>query len=259
MPLLLLLLCLISSAAPAQQAPSSSRVPQYGVFTHLDTSLPHSVLFIGNSYTYVNGGVDVHLRNLVHASDSTFQFATSSVAVGGYTLSNHWNYPPTRAAIASGQWDVVVLQEQSQRPAFEPDSFYIYARRLHTEILRAHSETAFYMTWGRQTGEPGFESLATAYETIGRGLGTMVVPVGRAWQRAISEDSKLNLYETDGSHPNPSGTYLTCCVFYAALFHRSPEGIPYVSDASISDSQRRFLQHVAWETVRSTRSLTRQR
>lgn len=215
------------------------------------SAVPHRVLFVGNSYTYVNGGVDVHMRNLYLTAHPDSLLETANVTVGGFTLGDHWHYAPTHTAIDSGNWDVVVLQEQSQRPVLEPDSFYYFARLLNGEILHANSETAFYMTWARQYDPPMIDSLAAAYDSIGHELGALVSPCGRAFQRVVEEDTTINLYDTDGSHPSVWGTYLVCCVFYAALVQESPVGVPYVNDARITEAQRLYLQSVAWETVRS--------
>jgi hypothetical protein len=213
------------------------------------SAVPHRILFVGNSYTYVNGGVDLHLMNLMRAARPDSFVQTTAIAQGGFTLGDHWLYNPTRTAISSGDWDVVVLQEQSQRPVLEPDSFYYFARLLNGEILRTYSETAFYMTWARQDDPPMIEPLAAAYDSMGRALGAQVAPCGRAFQRVAQEDTSIHLYDTDGSHPSVWGTYLAGCVFYATLVHESPEGIPYVSDPQITEAQRDYLQTVAWETV----------
>ena len=213
------------------------------------SAAPRSILFIGNSYTYVNGGVDVHLANLFHTAHPGSGVVTASVTVGGYTLGDHFAYGPTHTAIDSGGWDTVVLQEQSERPVLEPDSFFYYARLLNGEIVRVRSETAFYMTWARQNDPPMIEPLAAAYDSIGRELGAIVSPCGRAFQRVCEEDTTLCLYDSDGSHPSVWGTYLTCCVFYAALLQESPVGIGYVNDPQITMQQRTYLQSVAWETV----------
>ena len=70
-----------------------------------------SVLFIGNSYTYVNDLPNT-LRQLALSLGDTMTVASS--APGGYTLFQHSTYAPSLAAIESQQWDFVVLQEQSQ-------------------------------------------------------------------------------------------------------------------------------------------------
>ena len=36
----------------------------------------------------------------------------------------------------------------------------------------------------------------------------------------------LNLYDPDQSHPSPTGTYLSACVFFGVLTGKSPVGLP---------------------------------
>jgi hypothetical protein len=214
----------------------------------VDTRPALRILMIGNSYTAYNGGVNTHLlqmRNERYPESST---VIDAITYGGYTLENHWNTPSTIDSIEQGNWDVVVLQEQSMRPVTDPDSMFVYAR-LFDQLIHAHgAETGFFMTWARQNDPGMIVPLAAAYDSMRQELGALVAPVGLAWQRSIQEDSTLNLYDTDGSHPNVWGTYLTCCVFYAALWDENPVGIQYVNSTHITEEEREFLQTVAWET-----------
>ncbi len=54
------------------------------VFSACDRQASTRVLFIGNSYTFVNGGLDKQLRGLAPSIE------TASVTAGGYTLERHW-------------------------------------------------------------------------------------------------------------------------------------------------------------------------
>lgn len=62
--------------------------------------------------------------------------------------------------------------------------------------------------------------------TIGRELGTLVVPVGVAWRHALERMPDLRLHMEDQSHPTPAGTYLTAATFYAPLLDRAAAGLP---------------------------------
>ncbi|MCB0764529.1 MAG: hypothetical protein KDB84_07475, partial [Flavobacteriales bacterium] len=70
-----------------------------------------SVLFIGNSYTYVNDLPNTFRQLALSLGDTV---VVGSSAPGGYTLFQHSTYAPTLAAIASRPWDYMVMQEQSQ-------------------------------------------------------------------------------------------------------------------------------------------------
>jgi hypothetical protein len=221
-----------------------------GVFADTVWSAPpHRVLFVGNSYTYYNGGLNVHVDSLMRCADPAYPFTAAAVAFAGYTLADHWRDSVTHAAIDTGRWDLVVLQEQSTRPVSDPDSMFRYARLLNAEILATGAETAFFMTWARAYDPGMIEGLAAAYNRIGNELGAYVSPVGRAWQRSLAYDSTLRLHESDDSHPNVWGTYLSACVFFGVLKQESPVGLSYVNDPLITEQQRLFLQTVAWETV----------
>src|SRR4051794_38460671 len=71
------------------------------------------VLFIGNSYTFVNE-LPVMLAQLCKASDPQQPLKFREVVIGGATLETHWEQ--SKEALAAirgdGPWDVVVLQEQ---------------------------------------------------------------------------------------------------------------------------------------------------
>ena len=70
-----------------------------------------SVLFIGNSYTYVND-LPTMLRDL--SASLNKEVTIGSKTNGGFTFQNHANDPLTYAAINQNLWDVVVIQGQSQ-------------------------------------------------------------------------------------------------------------------------------------------------
>src|SRR4051812_21740267 len=78
------------------------------------------VLFIGNSYTYVNNMPGI-VADIASSMGDTLIWEME--AQGGFTLGAHFVSPMStaKAKIAAGGWDYVVLQEQSQVPAL-PDA-----------------------------------------------------------------------------------------------------------------------------------------
>jgi hypothetical protein len=206
------------------------------------------ILMIGNSYTAYNGGVNTHLLQMRNERQPESNTVINAITYGGYTLENHWNTPSTHDSIQQGNWDMVILQEQSTRSVNNPDLMFIYARLFDQEIRASGAGTGFFMTWAWQSNPGVIVPIAAAYDSMRHELGALVAPVGLAWQRSIQQDSTLNLYEPDGSHPNAWGTYLTCCVFYAAIWNENPVGIQYVISPHITDEEQEFLQTIAWET-----------
>lgn len=202
------------------------------------------VLFIGNSYTFYNKGVDHELKGLAPTAIAT------SVAKPGYSLEDHWNDGEAVSVIQDGPWDFVVLQEQSQRPALDQASFYNFARALDAEIRNSGAQTILMMTWERPDSVSAgvtTTNLAIAYDQVGRELGVKVAPVGLAFARSRIQRPDLRLYSDDG-HPTAYGTYLAACVLYGTVFGESPLGNPYVS-SGITPSDAAFLQQTAAETL----------
>jgi hypothetical protein len=91
------------------------------------------------------------------------------------------------------------------------------------------------------------ERLAYGYSEVGRQLNVRVVPVGRAWAEAIRRAPGFDLWADDGRHPSRRGSYLTACVFYAALADRSPVGNKFTGGLSFAEAT--FLQGVAWDVA----------
>src|SRR5690606_14119553 len=93
------------------------------------------VLFIGNSYTYSND-IPLMLKQLAAANGDTLVY--DQYVPGGYTLEWHTTDNQAIAKIQSDKWDIVVLQEQSQKPAYHPGDVaadvYPYARILDSII-----------------------------------------------------------------------------------------------------------------------------
>ncbi|MCX6163847.1 MAG: T9SS type A sorting domain-containing protein [Ignavibacteriae bacterium] len=231
-------------------------------YLYADTT---KVLFIGNSYTYVND-LPVLFKNL-SASGGEIVY-TDMQAPGGYTLENHLTTTATLDAIKRGIWNYVVLQEQSQTPVIEYlryHSMYPSAIKLDSIIkyYNQNANTVFFMTWGRKNGgqqcidtscSPVFinyfhmqDSLKSSYTKIASILSAMLSPAGEAWRTARLIKPYVNLWDADDSHPTLDGSYLTACVFYAKIFNQSPVGLIY--NAGLPDSSALFYQQCAWQTV----------
>lgn len=178
---------------------------------------PESILFIGNSYTYRNGGIDKHLDYLLAGTEHHNEEFIRRAAKGKYHLYTHWNDPETKLLFKSKKWDKIVLQEYSSGPLKETEEFQIYAKRWAKEIRKVNknAEIFLYSTWNYKNS-PGMEdSLHSEYTKLSKQIKASVVPVGMLWKQLRS---KINLYDSDGAHPNRKGTFVTACLFYERLF-----------------------------------------
>jgi hypothetical protein len=227
--------------------------------------LKKEVLFIGNSYTYVN-----NMPQLVEQIALSFgdTLVHDSSTPGGTTFNGHSNNAQTIAKINQQQWDYVVLQAQSQEPSFHPSQVatdtYPYAAQL-VDLIEANfscTEPLFFMTWGRKYGDQqncqfyppictyqGMQQrLRESYLEMAFTDSASCSPVGMAWKKSIALDSNLNLYSPDNSHPSIYGSYLAACTFYASIFKKSAVGSSFWPNA-IDSATAYSLQQIASNTV----------
>jgi hypothetical protein len=203
--------------SPIAEAPATPATPKLP---------PLRVLFVGNNYTFDNGGIPAALTAMAQAKDDREILAVSSVA-GGKTLQWHWEQGTARESIAHrGPWDYVVLQDFRTRPVNDPSAMFAYVRKFDELIRDAGAKTVLFMTWAKFNQPENEVVIAQAYDKIGRELGATVARVGPAWERVLDERPSIKLHMEDRSHPTPAGTYLAACVFYATLLNDSPVGLP---------------------------------
>ena len=207
------------------------------------------VVFLGNSYTSVN---DLPTMFTDLAWSGGHRVETAVRAPGGWTLRDHAHSPDTANLLTSSKWDFVVLQEQSEIPSVESlrqATMYPAARDLVPTIRDAGAEPIFFVTWAHRNGWPvnGLPDYATmqssidaAYLFIAGDQHAPVAPVGYTWENVFKQESNLDLWQDDGSHPTTKGTYLAACVFYASFFSESPVGLKFhagLADADVSQVQ----------------------
>jgi hypothetical protein len=155
--------------------------------------------------------------------------------------------------IQDGQYDAVVLQEQSTLPVKNAKRMHENVRLFDGAIKAVGAKTVLYMTWARRHAPESQEAITDAYTSIGRELGATVVPVGVAWQGFLGKQDEPALHDRDESHPSPAGSYLAACVFLIVLFDENPVGTGG-DVASVQEKDLARLQQTAWQTCKSMRS-----
>ena len=220
-----------------------------------DTSCTR-VLFIGNSYTFVNDLPNTFAK-LARSGGHKVEVGMS--AQGGWSLADHVGSTETLNLLDSAKWNFVVLQEQSEIPSVQQvrnQEMYPAARELVQKIKKIGATPIFFITWAHRDGMPengmnNYESMQsqinTGYMGIAQELNVSVAPVGSAWLAAVKEHPELSLWQGDGSHPTEQGTYLAACVFYAVIFHESPIGL--TDRTGLSRENAKTIQAIASEAV----------
>lgn len=229
------------------------------------------VLFLGNSYTYVNN-LPLLVHDLALAKGDTLVY--DSYSPGGYTFNNHSGDPMSLSKISAGNWDYVVLQAQSQEPSFSPgqvsNQTLPYAIKLDTTIKYYNpcAHTVFYETWGRKYGDASNcasyppvctytgmqDRLRDSYKLFADTVHDIMAPVGEAFRLAIATNTAIEFYWPDQSHPSLEGSYLAAAVFYETLFQKSVLSSTYspgIASATVS-----LLNSIAHQLVTDSMQLT---
>lgn len=191
------------------------------------TRLGRPVLFIGNSLTYTYD-LPLVVEALADSAGAP-PLAVATIAAPNAALSDHWaatGVSAARPTIARGGWEVVVLQ---QGPSSRDDSRALlrdYAGRFAAEIRAIGATPALYQVWPAEPNQADFPRALESYALAAGDVDGLLLPVGEAWLAAWRRDPDLALYDVDGLHQSPAGTYLAALTIVAQLTGRSPVGLP---------------------------------
>lgn len=207
------------------------------------------VLFIGNSLTYTNNLPGL-LENMLRQAGVAVG-RIELVALPNYGLQDHWVQGQSRAAIALGGWDVVVLQQGPSATEGRP-SLLEYSERFAEEIKAVGARPALYMVWPAAERSFDFDGVSDSYRTAAERVDGLLFPAGEAWRAAWRREPTLPLYSADEFHPGVLGTYLAALVIFEQLtgqdLHELPAVIPTTAgNVTLTPERARLLQEAAAE------------
>jgi beta-glucanase (GH16 family) len=267
-----------------------------------------TILFVGNSFTFGGdsppvqayrpetvtdlnhegiGGVPALFKSFTRQAGLAYDVSLETAA--GMNLDFHFEQ---KAALIASAWDHVVVQGYSTLDADAPgDAGKIidYSARLAQLFHAANPQVDVRLvaTWSRadQTylasghwfGKP-VEAMAidvrAAYDqAAGRSSYIRaVIPVGQAWNRAITEGiatanpyqgvgpGQINLWAADGYHASVYGYYLEALVIFGSVTGHDPRSLGGEEQAAaqleILPATALALQRIAFETLASERTKT---
>lgn len=240
------------------------------------------LLFLGNSYTFRND-LDLVVAQLLEDAGAG-EVESLRLAEAGYAFPDHvarvGTDPVWEEALVSGAtaWEWGVLQDQSQIPGFYgEDAIWeesaVAGEQLDAWLAARGAETLLLLTWGRREGDdtnptlyPDFptmqDELTEGYVAYRDRFATeerpvWIAPAGLAFAAVYAEEADpadptslfWRLYDSDGSHPSPAGTWLAACAIYSAITGASAEGLP--AAAGVDPTEAEHLAALAWEVVDS--------
>lgn len=211
---------------------AASKFPHAAVVDRVKKAKTLRVLFVGNSYSFQIPKVFATL-----AKEEGKSVEVRQATNGGWTLAKHAATHATLDYIATGKWDIVVLQEQSLVPSFPEGQrgplMDAPAKALASAVRDAGAIPVFFLTWGRRDGdkinaktfpndtyEAMQKRLGIGYRKAAKQAGgAYLVPVGEIWKMTRTLGKDEGLYTKDGSHPGKRGNYLAACVFFSAFYN----------------------------------------
>eukprot|EP01064_Diplonema_japonicum_P028371 TRINITY_DN4341_c0_g1_i1.p1 TRINITY_DN4341_c0_g1~~TRINITY_DN4341_c0_g1_i1.p1 ORF type:complete len:871 (+),score=209.76 TRINITY_DN4341_c0_g1_i1:69-2615(+) len=214
------------------------------------------VLFIGNSYSFNLPGL---YKAVTEATIPGRTVVVDSVLVGGAFLSTHATDSSVTQKLAAGDFDFLVLQEQSivTTAPHQVEPLFEAARVAGATVVN-------YETWGRRYAFPGndrqenVEHLFDYFQN--RCINITIAPAGRTFGSIYEEDLQgsgvepggdstsrfYRLYSSDGSHPSGLGLYLVSLSMFFAMNTDYPTGgaVGHVpAGVPVSDAEA-VLRHV---------------
>lgn len=254
-----------SSEVTTNMETSADEITQVPETQAPDPFLPkdkeYSVLFVGNSYTFYNDMPEVIFKTI--CDKAGYSVKVDSVTRGGYYLHQFASSRDEYGAelenkLAQNEYDFIVLQEQSGNPAYNPNNFFSGARTLVRKIRRSSdAEIVFFETWGYKTG---YHLLPThggdtatmemknraAYTAIAEYLHAEVALVGVAF-KDVFENSRVEVYDADHSHPSKNGSVLAACTIFSTIFKHDIRDVNF--EVGVSRNEIKVLKNAAYNAV----------
>ncbi len=200
----------------------------------------YNILFIGNSHTYVNNLPEI-FKNI--AKSAGIEVNVAAVTNGGWSLERHASIDDvygsaTDAVLKGRKFDFVVLQEQSTRPAAEPEKFRAAVEILLEKIKENGASPFLYCTWGHKTGSAALEKygwttesmtekVAESFDVVGNAFGIPVAHVGKAFFDVSTNHGEIELYAPDCLHASKYGSFLAALAIFAKIFNRDVRDVKY--------------------------------
>lgn len=200
------------------------------------------------------------------------------IPLSGEDIENdHPRFREAHEAIASGDYDVLVLTEKIDLEAsIEYHDSWYYLAQWSAKAWASNPDTRVYVyeTWHDTAVEDGWLNRIDGdlprlweREIIDRALAETnserpiyVIPAGQVMARAVRDGlyTKEELLP-DGIHMSTAANYLVALTHFAVIYGRSPIGLPHdglVRETGepfegVSAEKARALQEIVWEVVTS--------
>lgn len=228
-PIFALALVLAACGSDSATGPPATVTPPRTLKPESDVG---RVLFLGNSLTAVNR-LPLMVDSLAAASG--IRIRSSQITAGSYALVDHWDNPGTRAAVQSGGYRYVIMQ---QGPSSLPENRQLLRdwTALWAPVIReAGGRPGLYAVWPDASRRFAFGDVSESYRLAAEDVDGLFFPAGDTWLETWNMIPDAPLYGPDQFHPSVAGTYAAAVVIVSVLARREPTSLSsqWVVPASI--------------------------
>lgn len=205
-----------------------------------------NILFIGNSLTISNGGIETHVQNFYDNGNSEVIVYTQSASSSGASLKEHLMDGIAEGAINSKNWDYIIIQENGVVATVNPEET-LSSMLEFKGLINSSTKVFLFMTWAYD-GQPEMtEQLTSVYNEAAELTSFDVIPVGLGWRDFEVENSSINLIGPDGIHPSKFGTYYASAMIFNILSNQQISQVPYQANLTLTEAN--FIKQAVSEAI----------
>lgn len=206
-------------------------------------------LLMGNSLTHFNYMPQMLEKLLCASTGETW--VCSSITRGGATLRWHrqMRYVDKVLETSPTPFDVVVIQDQSRRPAADADASAEDFSYWIEKAENSGAQALLYQTWNLCGQPPLIETFMDTLRRAANGTHAVIAPVGDAWDVLLETLPESSLYREDGKHPKALGSLIAAVILCYKICGSIPETCP---DGMLAGGYEELsLPDGFWEKLRS--------
>ncbi|HET7844112.1 MAG TPA: hypothetical protein VFL14_08180 [Xanthomonadales bacterium] len=174
---------------------------------------PLRVLFVGNSYTYVN---DLPWVVAVVAATRGIEVDFGMLAEPNFALEDHIRTGAYDAKLAEG-WDFVVLQQGPSSLPQNREHLRVWSVRAATSARERGTRVVLFSAWPARDNLFTWMDAEESYQLAARAAGGCIAPVATAWRYARAAHPDVDVYSGDDLHASLEGTLLAAHVMVRAF------------------------------------------
>lgn len=221
------------------------------VFVFLNATLLFSqdkeeILFVGNSFTFY-----WNLPSVIQemSDERNLNWNVTQSTAGGATLKQHWlgeKNLKSKKLIEENFFSRIIFQDHSMNPIIAIDSTKKYYTQFK-DLIPSSTKTYFYSTWMYpKMDDPNRDLLKknpieTNLINSGINKSSMLLLVGKAFDRFRSKYPEHKLLGDDMKHQSANGTYLAACVIFSTLSNQSSKGLTYRYSGKDSNGKKIYF------------------